>query len=402
MKEELDSMLAMGIIEPIVSPYASPVFALHKSDNKLRLITDLRSLNKVTEFDPYVMPRIDEILDEVTSARYITTLDLTKGFYQVPLDPATKHKSAFVTPFGQFCYNVLPFGMQNSSSTFQRLMDTVLDGCHGYARAYIDDICIYSETWDEHITHVNDVLHRIAQAGLTTKPAKCKFAATQVSFLGHTIGGGKLQPMVDKTEAVKNFPRPLTKKQVRAFLGLSGYYRKFVPNYATIAAPLIELTKKNAPNSVSWNEDCETAFCKLKMILISQPILNAPDFSKQFILQTDASNFGLGAVLEQLDDSNMEHPVLYLSRKLLPHEENYSIPEKECLAIVWAITKLKYYLYGRPFTVLTDHQPLKWLDAMKNSNKRLMRWAILLQEYTFTITYRKGIANGNADGLSRA
>ena len=172
--------------------------------------------------------------------------------------------------------------------------------------------------------------------------------------------------------------------------------------YATIAAPMISLTKKHAPNTVDWNDACEQASIKLKDILTSQPVLSAPDFSLQFYLQTDASEFGLGGVLSQLDDEDVEHPVLYLSRKLLKHEENYSVPEKECLAIVWAVTKLKYYLYGHKFIVMTDHQPLKWLDAMKNSNKRLMRWAILLQEYTFTVLYRKGVANGNADGLSRA
>jgi hypothetical protein len=208
--------------------------------------------------------------------------------------------------------------------------------------------------------------------------------------------------MVDKTEAVKNFPTPITKKQVRAFLGLSGYYRKFVPDFATIAAPLTSLTKKNASNTVAWTHDCETAFATLKQILTSHPILDAPDFDRTFILQTDASNFGLGAVLSQLDDNQTEHPVLYLSRKLQGAEENYSVPEKECLAIVWAVTKLSYYLYGRVFIIHTDHQPLKWMYTMKNTNKRLMRWALLLQQYTFTVMYKKGVSNGNADGLSRA
>lgn len=187
-----------------------PLFALHKADGQLRLITDFRALNKSTEFDPYVMPRIDEILDEVTKARYITTLDLTKGFYQIPLDPETREKSSFICSSGQFCYNVLPFGMQNSSSTFQRLMDKVLYDCNGYSKAYVDDICIYSETWDEHMFHLDEVLTRLQEAGLTAKPVKCSIANAQASFLGHTIGGGQIKPMLNKTEAVRDYPRPIS------------------------------------------------------------------------------------------------------------------------------------------------------------------------------------------------
>ena len=326
---------------------------------------------------------------------------LQQNSYQVPLDQATKEKSAFITPFGQFCYNVLPFGMQNSSSTFQRLMDQVLSSCQGYAQAYIDDICIYSETWADHMVHLKDVLSKLAQAGLTAKPVKCKVANSQVSFLGHTIGQGVIQPMTDKLDAVAHFPRPLTKKQVRAFLGLSGYYRKFVPHYSTIASPLVELTKKSASNTV-MSETCERAFTALKSKLMSPPLLRAPDFSKKFLLQTDASNCGLGAVLAQIDDEDVEHPIAYLSRKMLAREQNYSVPEKECLAIVWAVHKLKYYLYGQDFLVLTDHRALKWLDTFRTSNSRLLRWSMMLQEFTFNVQYKKGISNGNADGLSRA
>jgi hypothetical protein len=395
-------MLQLGIIEPTISAYASPIVVVAKPGGDIRITTDYRNLNKSCEFDPYNMPRIDEILDQVASAKFISTLDLTKGFYQVPLSSVSQAKSAFVCVFGQFCYKVLPFGLQNSSSTFQRLMDKVLQGCEQFARAYIDDICIFSNTWQEHLTHCQIILDRLECAGLTVKPKKCQFGQTHVSYLGHIIGNGIVSPMQDKIQAVKEIPIPMTKKQVRAFLGLTGYYRKFIPNYASIAYPLTNLTKKKMSNTVQWSETCQEAFDKLKASLTSKPIVKAPDFEKKFYLQTDASQFGLGAVLTQFDQDGSEHPIVYLSGKMLPREENYSVAEKECLAIVWAIDKLQYYLFGRQFTVMTDHRSLQWLDKFKSSNNRLMRWFLALQPYDLEIVYRKGIINGNADALSRA
>ena len=402
VKAEIDSMLRLGIIEPTVSPYASPIVVVAKPNGDIRVTTDFRMLNKQTEFDPYSMPRIDQILDDVASARYMSTFDLTKGFYQVPLSPESKGKTSFVCPFGQFVYNVLPFGLQNSSSTFQRLMDGVLSGCESFAKAYIDDIVVHSCTWEEHVAHVDAVLTKIQGAGLTVKPVKCKLAMRKVSFLGHEVGSGTINPMCDKIEAVRDFPRPLSKKNVRAFLGLTGYYRKFIANFAAMAKPLTDLTKKNLPNTVSWNEECEIAFVELKKCLISKPVLSAPAFDREFMLQTDASNYGIGAVLSQIDSEGQEHPIVFLSKKLLSNEENYSVPEKETLAIVWGMQKLRYYLLGCKFIVLTDHRALKWLDQMRNANNRLMRWSLALQEFNFVVHYKKGSSNGNADGLSRA
>ena len=373
-----------------------------KPNGDIRLCTDYRELNKITEFDPYPIPRIDQILDDVCKAKFITTLDLTKGFYQVPLDPEAKAKSAFTTPFGQFAYNFMPFGMMNSSATFQSLVDTVLRDRTQYCKQYIDDICIYSDTWEEHLVHLDTVLTKLEEAGLTIKPSKSKVAYSEVTYLGHTVGNSQIKPMLSKIEAVKNFLHPITKKNVRAFLGLTGYYRKFIPEYATISFPLVELTKKRMPNTVQWNADCEQAFQLLKECLMSEPILVAPDFSQPFLLQTDASNVGLGAVLSQIQGENREeHPIVYLSRKLKPNELNYTVTEKECLAIVWSINKLRYYLQGNKFTVITDHKALKWLDGARSSNNRLMRWSLTLQQFTFTVHYRKGVANTNADALSR-
>ena len=402
VEQELNHMLDAGIIERTTSEYASPIVVVPKSDGSVRVCSDMRMLNKKSKFDPYKMPRIDEILDKVGSAKYITTLDLTKGFYQIPLNEQSRDCTSFVTAFGQFRYTVLPFGLQNSSSTFQRLMDQVLRDCQEFACAYIDDICIYSQSWEDHVFHLQSVFQRLLDAGLTVKPGKCKVAKQRVEYLGHIIGNCTITPMQDKVQAVQEFPRPITKKNVRAFLGLTGYYRKFIPNYAQIAKPLNDLTKKQASNTVVWNQGCETAFLKLKSCLISAPILVTPDFNRQFVVQTDASNFGIGAVLSQVDDEGIDHPIVYLSRKLSAAEERYSVPEKEMLAIVWAVQKLEYYLIGYKFKIATDHQALKWLATAKCTNNRLMRWFLALQKFSFDVEYRKGVVNGNADGLSRA
>ena len=252
IRQEIDSMLELGIIEPANSPYASPITVVVKPGGKdIRICSDLRAINKICVFDPYEMPRIDDILDQVSQAKFMSTIDLTKGFYQVGLDPESRQKTAFVSPFGQFQYTVLPFGLQNSSSTFMRLVDNVLGGCQDFAQAYIDDVCIYSNSWSEHIQHLDIVFTRIANAGLTIKPVKCDIGRNEVTYLGHVIRAGSVRPKLDKIQAVQEYPRPVTKKQVRAFLGLSGYYRRFIPLFAEIAYPLTGLTKKRMPYTVT-------------------------------------------------------------------------------------------------------------------------------------------------------
>ena len=216
------------------------------------------------------------------------------------------------------------------------------------------------------------------------------------------VGSGEVRPELSKLQAVKDFPTPVTKKQVRAFLGLTGYYRKFIPDYANTAVALTELTKKNAPNHVRWTAECEQAFRTLQKNLCSEPVLKSPDFDRTFILQTDASERGIGAVLSQRDDSGVDHPVAFYSRKLLPREVNYSTVEKECLAIKLATHAFRVYLLGRPFIIQTDHRALEWLGRLKENNAQLSRWSLALQPYRFEVHYRPGKANGNADALSRA
>lgn len=378
----------------------SPV-VLVKKDGGLRFCADYRKLNDVSKFDAYPMPRVEDVLESVGSATIFSTLDLCKGYWQVPMDEKSREKTAFTTPFGLFEFKVMPFGLHNAPATFQRMMDEVLKECQDFAKAYIDDVVIFSNTWEEHLHHLDRVFQCLQKAGLTLKQSKCQFGLSDVYYLGYLIGGGGIQPDPQKVEAVLAYKQPETKSEVSAFLGLTGYYRKFVPSYASKAAPLTELLRKGKPERILWSAACTKAFVTLKECLIKAPILRVPDPNRRFIVQTDASDVGIGAVLSQLEENGEEHPIAYASRKLQPRETKYSAIEKECLAIVWALKYFKYYLYGQAFTIYTDHKPLTWLNTMKNSNQRLTRWILTLQEYRYEIHHRPGTQNKNADGLSR-
>eukprot|EP00731_Ephydatia_muelleri_P034136 Em0048g12a len=398
---EVKEMLEAGIIEPSTSDWCAPIVPVKKKDGTLRLCVDYRRLNAVSESDAYPMPRVDDLIDRLGGVSYITTMDLTRGYWQVPVSPDDKHKTAFAAPSGLFQFTRMPFGLKGAPATFQRLVDRVLQGLEEFSGAYIDDIIVFSKLWTDHIRHLQVVLGRLQLAGLTVKISKCHFGVTACSYLGFVVGGGLVKPEPSKVQAVLNFPTPTDKTGVRAFLGLTGYYRRFIPDFASLAAPLTDLTRKCAPTRVSWSNECEQAFTSLKGCLCSDPVLRSPNFEKQFILQTDASNRGIGAVLSQCDEEGQEHPVAYYSRKLLPREERYSTVEKECLAIKQAIHHFRMYLLGRQFKVETDHQALVWMDRLKDTNARLTRWSLLLQSYDFLVEHRKGLKNGNADGLSR-
>lgn len=393
-------MLELGVIEPSCSEWCSPVVIIFKKDGSLRICIDFRKLNAISEFDAYPMPRIEDLLEKIGAAQYITTLDLCKGYWQVPLEETSRPYTAFRTPAGLFQFTVMPFGLHGAPATFQRLMDKLLQGCDGYSAAYLDDVVIFSHTREEHMQHLSEVLGRIHKAGLTLNPSKCEWARQETRYLGYQVGRGEVRPQLDKVEAIQNCPRPRTKKEVRAFLGLVGWYRRFVPQFATMAAPLTTLLGKNQRNPVIWTAACEQAFQGLKTCLCSTPVLWSPDFKKQFLVQVDASKSGLGAVLVQ-GDPGEEHPILYLSRKLLPRETNYSTVEKEALAIKWALEKLRYYLLGREFVLETDHRALTWIQSMKDHNSRLTRWYLSLQPFRFTIRHRPGTLNVVADYLSR-
>ena len=398
VKQAVDEMLDQGIIEPSNSPWSAPIVPIRKRDGTLRICVDYRRINQITQFDAYATPRMDELFDKLGDAKFISRLDMTKGYFQVPLAEKAREKSAFVTPFGQYQFRVMPFGMKTSAATFIRMVDILIAPLQNIV-AYFDDIVVYSRTWEEHLQNLRQLFERLREKHLTVRPSKCEFGAQKIKCLGHVVGNGQITTDKSKVKAMLDFPLPTDKKGLRSFLGMVGYYRKHVKNFAEIAVPLTEMTKKNKPNKLQWTETSVKSFRDLKLALTQAPVLVTPDFSKPFILQTDASDTSIGAVLSQVVDKD-EHPIAYISRKLLPRERNYATIEKECLAIIWAIETFRYYLFGNSFSVETDHNPLVWLNQVKTKSQRLLRWSLALQPYDFAIRYRKGSSN-NADALSR-
>jgi len=400
IQKEVEVMLSLDVIEPSESPYSSPVVIVRKKDGTNRFCVDFRMLNKSTIFDAEPMPNTDEIFSRLAGSKYFTKIDLSKGYWQVPLPEDCKQFTAFTTLQGLFQFKVMPFGLVNAPATFSRMMRKLLKGMDNVEN-FIDDVIVYTDTWDYHVKLVKDVLQRLKDANLTMRPSKCFVGYGSLECLGHVIGNEELQTDPDKLAAIRDAPIPTTKKQVRSFLGLAGFYRKFIPNFATIAAPLTDLTRKGQPNKVNWENSQDIAFSTLKKMLCSSPILKLPELDKEFTLRTDASDNGLRAVLLQMSGDVLQ-PVAYASRKLLPRERNYAVIEKECLAIVWAMQKFAQYLYGREFRLETDHHPLSYLNKSKTVNARLMRWALQLQQYRFRVICIKGSDNVGADFLSRA
>ena len=402
VKEEISNMLKLKVIEPSESPYASPIVLVDKKDGTKRFCIDFRALNRITIFDAEPVSNPDEIFFSLAHDKYFSKFDLTKGYWQVPVHEKARPATAFLTPEGLFQFCTMPFGLVNAPATFSRLMRRVLKDlpcCDNY----IDDILIHTQSWDQHLAILKGLFERLRSANLTAKPSKCLVGAKSLDFLGHVVGQGILQPQSDKVESIMEADIPKTKKQLRSFLGLAGYYRRFIPNFAAVAVPLTDLTKAKEPTNIKWGESQKIAFSTLKTKLSSSPILQLPDCSRPFVLRTDASNTGVGAVLLQENEQTGElFPVAYASRKLLPRERAYATIEKEGLAIVWGIQKFQRYLYGREFVLQTDHQSLGYLNKAKLANARVMRWALALQPYRFRIDSIKGSENVGADFLSRS
>jgi len=399
VSREVEDMESAGIIEKSTSPFCSPIVVIQKKDGSVRICGDYRKINMITKTDAEPMCDQRAIFSRLTESKFFSKLDLTKGFFQIPLHPESREITAFTSPAGLYQFRVLPFGLSNSPAVFNRVMRQVLQGIRG-VEAFIDDILVHSSTFEEHLEVLEEVFQRLKNANMTVKPSKCEIGFKEVQYLGHTLGKGRCSCQNDKIKKIKDAPRCATKKQVRSFLGLTGYYRSFVPNFAVLALPLFDLLKKHAPNKIHWGDEQEDAFNSLKKLLCKQPILQLPNFQKPFILRTDASQDGVGAVLMQESDGEV-YPVAYHSRKLKSAERNYSTVEKELLAVVDGIRKYYFYLYGDKFLLETDHMPLESLRTSKNANARLMRWAMYLQQFNFAIRYIKGSANVGADFLSR-
>lgn len=394
----IDEMLENKIVSPSNSPWASPVVIIKKKDGTDRFCIDYRKLNNLTVKDNYPIPMISETLDSMKGSFFFTTLDLASGYWQMALDEASKLKTAFISSKGLFHFNKLPFGLSNAVAGFQRAMVQILEGLT-FAKVYLDDIMIHSTNFVEHLFHLEEVFKRLEEAGLKIKPSKCNFAANETTYLGFDIDSVGIRPSKDKTKCVDNYPKPHNAKSVKKFLGLTSYYRKFIRDYTRLSDPINRLLKKG--KEFVWSKECDTSFHALIDHLVNPPILVYPDFEKDFILTTDASKIGLGAVLSQLDKYQHERVIGYGSRTLNPAEKNYAARELECLGIVWAIGHFRHYLYGKKFKIYCDHNPLQYLDNMKNNSSKVNRWRLEMAEYDKEIVYKPGVKNTNADALSR-
>ena len=397
--EEVSKMLKADIIEPTTSAYNAPVLLVRKKDQTNRFCVDFRRLNCVTKFDTEPMGNVEEILTKFDKDVYFSKIDLSKGFWQIPVAKDCRHMTAFTTTKGAYQFKKTPFGLVNSPATFNKMMRKLLSDAKDIEH-YVDDIMAHTLTWEGHLAALRDLFSRVSSAGLTIKPSKCMIGFQEIDFVGHLVGNGKLEMEEEKIDKIRNAPQPKTKKQVRSFLGLTGFYRRFIPGYAQIASPLTDLTKRGLPNNVHWGSREQKAFETLKEMLTQSPILRLPDFTRKFWVQSDASESGLGACLLQEFDDGM-FPIAYASKKLLQRERNYSTIERECLGLVFAIKKFEMYLYGKEFVLHTDHRPLAYIQKCKVENSRLMRWSLFLQNYRFRIEAIKGSENVGADYLSR-
>ncbi|UYV65155.1 K02A2.6-like [Cordylochernes scorpioides] len=400
IQSEVDKMIKMGIVQPSESPWSSPVVLVKKKDGSWRFCVDYRKLNKVTKKDVYPLPRNDDVLDSLTGAKFFSSMDLRTGYWQIEIDEEDREKTAFITPDGLYEFRVMPFGLCNAPATFERMMDKLLAGLKWtICLCYLDDIIVYATSFKEHIERLGKVLRCIQQAGLCINHEKCRFGSREIKVLGHLVTESGIRPDPDKIEAITNFPTPKTAHEVRSFMGLCSYYRRFVKDFANKAKPLHDLLRNNV--KFFWSNEQEQSFQILKSALTTDPVLGHFKEDAETLVHTDASGYGVGAVLTQLVEGK-EKPIAYASRTLNAAERNYSTTERECLAVVWAIYKFRPYLFGKHFTVVSDHHSLCWLANVKDPSGRLARWALRLQEFDISIVYKNGKRHQDADCLSRS
>lgn len=399
MGEQVQELNEAGIVIPSTSPYNSPTLMVPKTDGGWRMVVDFRRLNQHVITDPHPLPRIQNILEDLGGSVFFTAIDLLAGFYNLKIRPQDRHKTAFSTPEGHWEFVRLPMGLKNSPSVFQRLMNIVLTGCLGvYSYIYVDDVIIYSKTVEDHMRHLDDIFSRLRKVGLKIKAAKCQMFKTSIKYLGFIVGQDGLRINPKKLEAITCFPRPTNVKAVQGFLGLTGYFRTFILQYAQVAKPLYDLLKQDRP--WKWGKEQEEAFETLKMRMVSAPVLAFPDFSRPFVLTTDASATALGAVLTQ--EVGKKHRLVSCASRLLKGAElRYSNTDREILAAVYGIKAHRSYLWGYRFTLRTDHMALTHLNRNLKDNARAMRWHLDVSEYDFILEHKRGISIPHADVLSR-
>lgn len=400
VNEELDFMLENDIVEPSSSPWSSPIVMVQKKNGKWRFCVNYKRLNAVSTPDAYPLPYISDTIDKLRDARYMTSLDIKSAYWQIPVAEKSRPLTAFTVPNrGLFQFKRLPFGLHSAPATWQRFADKVLRAdLERYVFIYLDDIIIVTSTFEKHLEVLEELFKRLKEAGLTLNREKCEFCRPELRYLGYCVNSSGLLVDPQKVEAILKIPSPKNVKEVRQIVGLASWYRRFIPSFSTLCDPLTRLTRKNVP--FHWDETCEEALNNLKQHLVSAPILACPDFNLKFIVETDASDFGLGAVLLQRHNDE-DKVICYLSRSLTKIERRYSTTEKELLGVLFAIEKLRPYLEGTKFTVVTDHYSLKWLFSIKDPAGRIARWALRLQQFDFDVVHRPGKDHLVPDALSR-
>jgi len=386
--DHLNDMLHQGVISPASSPWASNIVLAKKKDGTYRCCIDFRQLNNLTKKDAYPLPRTDACFDALSGSCIFSTFDLRSGYHQVAMNEEDSEKTAFITRRGMFKFRTMPFGLSNAVATFQRLMDLVLSGLNlSICLAYLDDIVLFSRTPEEHLQRLELLLQRLKAANLKLKPSECKLMQTEISFLGHIVSKDGISTDPSKIQLIKDWPVPRNIKELRGYLGLTGYYRKFIHNYSQIVTPLNQLLKKNRP--FEWDEQCQASFDDLKEKMQRPPVLTLPNYTDTFVLDTDASGDCIGAVLSQIQDGQ-ERVVAFAGRALTTNEKNYCVTRKELLAVVYFLKYFRQYLLGRSFIIRTDHAALTWLKKTPEPIGQNARWVELLEEYTFQIQHRPG------------
>ena len=347
---------------------------------------DFRRLNEVTVKDAFPLPQVADLIDTLAGHKYFSTLDLASGYWQVPMEKSSQEKTAFVIPGGgHYEFLRMPFGLTNAVPTFQRLMSAVLQGLLPLkCLVYLDDVLVIGRSFEEHLQNLEAVLQAIGKAGLKLKASKCYFGHSSVRFLGFIISSSALAPDPEKVAAIMEYPIPRNLTELRRFLGMTSYYRRFISGFSDIASPLNQLTQKDIP--FVWNTNCELAFEVLKEQLVS-PVLGFPNLDGDYILYTDASDVGVGAVLAQENEQGDIYVISYASKAFSGSEKHWTTTEKEAYAIVWALQYFHPYVYGRKVTIYTDHKALKWLRDIKQPNGKLARWILKLEEYDYTIEH---------------
>lgn len=414
VRSHLQELVASGVIRRSHSPWCSNVVLARRKDGRIRLCTDFRQLNNRTVKDSYALPRIDDILDCLAGSNFFTVLDMKSGYYQVEIEEHHKERTAFsVGPLGFWENNRLAMGLCNAPATYQRLMEDIFSDYNmKICLIFLDDLIVFSRTFEEHQDRLRKIFMRLQESGLKLNPKKSHFCKEQVVYVGHTVSKDGIGPDPAKVSAIVNWPTPTSPEDVRRFLGLAGFYRKMVKDFAKIAHPLTVLMpapvkkkrgkrKPHVQKPWVWGPAEDAAFNKLKEILAAPPILSYPDFSLPFELSTDASGLGLGAVLYQTQDGTKK-VIAYASRCLSKAEKNYAAHKQEFLALKWAVTeKFKDYLYGACFTVYTDNNPLTYVLTSAKVDATGHRWLAALAAFNFSIKYKPGVENTDADALSR-